>query len=692
MRPILVSIFVFIIAGVWLHPLFTNRTNRSDASQSLAPTPSTLPLQWETLRGKQGFWRLGKTPEGIWWFISPTGKADFLNTVTTVQPYQVARNPFGPDFISKDYDGGTGDGGDLRAWARATLQRVRNTGFKGFGAWCHPIFHEYDLPFTRDLNMWAWVPPEHRRLYSPKWAEFIEQAASHQIPPIKENPNLVGYYTDNELDWGDGESGPGTYFNHLPADDPNRAQVIAVIQKTWPDIARFNEVWQSNIQSWDELTAWKTIPHDIPGAYTQLYRAWLEHLARDYFRITSEIVRKYDSNHLILGVRFKGYAPKEVVRGSKEYTDAQSLNYYVGDAKLDSEMFSMMNEETGQPVIISEYSFHSLDGRSGNRNTVGFSAQVLDQEARADGYRIMTQRLAKIPYVVGADWFQWADEPPSGRKQDGEDVNFGVVDIDDNPYALLTRAVQATAPTLNLLHSASVKENDPEVWRDPFRTSSTTSIPYLVRKPILNGELSDWPAASKLHNVRLAQTIGLERSRIPLPGVYLGWREDGLYVAFEAYDHDIRGAAPQGWWWTRDCIEFWIATRPVHPDQEIYDTNCHQFFFVPVDSGDSIGGVVGQWHRSGDALSDNLIPHPKIRQVSRILHDRYVVEIFIPTEALNGFDPKGESKQIAFNMHVKNFQHATDYFWSAPKEVMTQLRPNTWGAVELMPKPEVAVK
>ena len=36
-----------------------------------------------------------------------------------------------------------------------------------------------------------------------------------------------------------------------------------------------------------------------------------------------------------------------------------------------------------------------------------------------------------LPYVVGADWFQYYDEPPHGRKLDGEDYNFGLVDIHD---------------------------------------------------------------------------------------------------------------------------------------------------------------------------------------------------------------------------------------------------------------------
>jgi hypothetical protein len=117
-------------------------------------------------------------------------------------------------------------------------------------------------------------------------------------------------------------------------------------------------------------------------------------------------------------------------------------------------------------VIVSEYSFHALDGRSGNRNCFGFPAQVADQRARAEGYRQMTTRLARLPYVIGADWFQWMDEPPSGRLRDGEDANFGVVDVADEPYDLLVDAVRATTPRLNGLHGRSTSDSYADVWRE----------------------------------------------------------------------------------------------------------------------------------------------------------------------------------------------------------------------------------
>jgi hypothetical protein len=704
---------ILLLVGIAIHGLVRSQTNTATAASASAETPAqtaqaATTLAWShpttapttqaiaakfpILRGQAGFWRIGQDASKVWWFISPAGKTEFMNMVTTVQPYQRGRDSNGPTFVSTDWDGGTTSDGNLDQWAKETLARVRSIGFKGLGAWCHPVFHKYNIPMTRDLNISSWTGVGDKRLYSANWTAAAELAVKEQCGALRNNVNLVGYFTDNELDWGDGSSGPAIYFDDLPKDDANRVQVEKVIQSTWTTIAQFNKDWNAKLTSWKDLDTWDRLPKDQqPKAYTRLFSAWLSHLAHDYFRITTALVHKYDPNHLVLGVRFRGYAPTEVVRASNGYTDAQSINYYVGDARLDLDQFRMMNETADQPIIVSEYSFNALDGRSGDRNLVGFAAQVLDQQARADGYRLMTTRMARVPYIIGADWFQWMDEPPSGRSNDGEDVNFGIVDVDDRPYQALVSSIKATTPLLDPLHAKSATDDQQDVWRESFATKPVAHVPYLAKPISINGELSDWPAEAKLEGVRHSQTIGLDRSQLPLPNVYLGWTHAGLYVGLEVFDNDIEGAPSKGWWWTKDNVELWISTKPVASDQNTYDADCQQFFFVPNDetAADGVGGVVGQWHRPGDAITDNLIPQPDIRQATRILPDRYVVEMFIPAKALHGWEPKTQPA-MAFNIHVRNFQHALDYFWSAPKEVMTQLRPNTWGNMYLEPAPKNA--
>jgi hypothetical protein len=656
----------------------------------LLPLFSSLALagqpHFKILRGQEGFWRLGKTEQGVWWFVSPQGQPDFLNMVTTVQPALHGRDPIGPNYLSRDFD--EKNPAALETWAKATIQRITQTGFKGIGAWSNPILHNFDVPMTQDLNVTAWTHGGPSLMFSPDWGAIVEKAIERQAQPLAANRNLVGYFIDNELHWDDFSSGPATYFDELAPNDPNRKEVLGTIRSTWTTPDAFNKDWNTSIGDWAALDGWHKLPHEAP-AYQKLLSAWLSHLADCYFQTTTALIHKHDPNHLILGVRYRGCAPREVVRASRSYTDAQSLNYYVCDAKLDPELFNMIGSESDQPIVISEYSFQSLDGRSGDRNTVGFDAQVLDQQARADAYRLFTSRLARVPYVIGADWFQWMDEPPSGRQADGEDTNFGVVDVDDQPYEKLAQAIAATGPTLNALHANSNEDTQQDVWRDSFRGRPSFQVPYLSDPIKIDGRIDEWPSASRLPSIRPGLAVGTERDHQPEPHVFMGWNEQGLVLAFEVFDRDVNVAPATGWWWARDCVEFWISTRPTSPDQSSYDANCHHFFFVPVDfpSREGTSGVVGRWHSPGDGLKESLIPHPDVKSVTRILPDRYVTEIFIPARALNGWDPQ-HNPQLAFNIHVRNYQHTSEFFWSAPKQVLTQRRPGTWGTLTLGGPPQ----
>lgn len=647
-----------------------------------AQTHSGRPA-FSSIHGHQGFWRIVKTPQGVWWFLSPDDRFEFLNFVDTVQPVIHGRDPAGPDFISTDFDSHAPDAMDR--WARASVSRVLNIGFKGVGAWSAAALHKCEIPMTQDLNISAWASASNAMLFSPAWAKSAEDAVRTQAAPLRDNKNLVGYYLDNEIDWEDEPGSPATYFDNLHLDDPNRKEVLNVIQSTWPTIDAFNSDWKLSLHDWATLSKLPTLPRSSGVGYDRLASAWLFHLADAYFKITTDLLKKYDPNHLILGVRYRGSAPPEVARASRPYTDAQSLNYYVADARLDSELFNMLAAQSEQPLVISEYSFHALDNRSGDRNLIGFDAQVPDQQSRGQAYRLLTTRLARVPYIIGADWFEWADEPSSGRDADGEDVNFGVVDVDDHVYEPLGAAVRDTTLLLDPLHAHSAIDGENDVWRPPFERP-VANVPFLAHPPRLDGKLDDWPAECRIKGMRQDTTVGGEQNRLPPPDVYLGWTNEGLYLGFTVYDNDISAAPAGGWWWARDSVEFWVATRLPASVQRDYDQYDHHFFFVPVDYPTMTGsnGVVGQWHSPGDAIKDNLVPHPDIKQVCRIHSNRYTVDMFIPAKALNGFDPV-HHPTLAFNFHARDYQHALAYFWSAPKQVQTQAHPDTWGILNLLP-------
>jgi agarase len=79
---------------------------------------------------------------------------------------------------------------------------------------------------------------------------------------------------------------------------------------------------------------------------------------------------------------------------------------------------------------------------------------VPTQAARAAAYRDYAATALDHPHIVGAHWFEHADQPAQGRF-DGENSNFGTVSIEDRIYAELTDAMTAVNTMAESLHAAA---------------------------------------------------------------------------------------------------------------------------------------------------------------------------------------------------------------------------------------------
>src|SRR5579872_5280584 len=66
----------------------TQPSSSSAVIAAAVEPPTSQPSPLIHLRGQAGYWRLAQDQAGVWWWVSPTGKLEFLNTVTTVQPEQ----------------------------------------------------------------------------------------------------------------------------------------------------------------------------------------------------------------------------------------------------------------------------------------------------------------------------------------------------------------------------------------------------------------------------------------------------------------------------------------------------------------------------------------------------------------------------------------------------------------------------
>jgi hypothetical protein len=219
-----------------------------------------------------------------------------------------------------------------------------------------------------------------------------------------------------------------------------------------------------------------------PGANgAKTMRRFLALVADRYYALTSEIIRRHDPQALVLGDRYQSFYYPEVARASAPYVDVVStnLNANWNDGTFLRSYLDGLYALAGKPLLVTEFYMAARENRSGCPNSHGMFPRVQTQAQRATAARTTLVELAQLPYVVGADWFQYYDEPPHGRF-DGEDYNFGLVDIHGQPYEGLTQAFAASDPTA--IHA---RPTGPPV-------DATAGVPPAPKEPLAEPEFGSF--------------------------------------------------------------------------------------------------------------------------------------------------------------------------------------------------------
>lgn len=305
-------------------------------------------------------------------------------------------------------------------WMDFTVRRMDNWGLNTIANWSDAnLGSAKKKTYVATLRGWGIETgimgmPD---VYDPGYAKMVDEAAERQCAPKKNDPYLLGYFIGNEPAW------------------PNRElELVNVVLK-------------------GDATPMQTeLKKFLEGGDTPELRK--EFVFKTYEKFISTIniaIKKHDPNHLNMGLRFGGSAPEAIVRASTGF-DVFSFNSYgytVNPANI--ERFYGI---TGLPMIIGEFHF----GVPGRGLAPGL-AQTISQEERGVAYRYYVENAAANPAIIGTHWFQWIDQPATGRN-DGENYNIGFVDVTDRPYTELVNASKETFARLYDVHSGKVPPVD----------------------------------------------------------------------------------------------------------------------------------------------------------------------------------------------------------------------------------------
>jgi hypothetical protein len=400
---------------------------------------------------QEGYFRV-EAPNGVWWIINPRGEPMLSSGVDHISyesdrikgagrcPYADALDPIYPD---------------RNAWGLEALARIRRWGFNTVGAWSDPELWMHGVPYTVILDIAVraganWERGVPADVYDARFANTARDVAGELCQPRRFDHTLLGYFSDNELRWGPEWRGKETMLDmylKLPGGAAGHAKAVEFLRERYAqDIRKLNQAWGVSASSFEDLAA--------PGA-TEAYRSdaaqFLENVATRYFEICEQAIHKADPHHLYLGARFADKPPDAVLRGARK-VDVVSINVYDFDPRP---AVQAVFKVTGRPVLIGEFAFRAEN--SGLPNTRGAGPKVADQPARAQAYADYVTRLESLPEAVGYHWFEWVDEPKEGRF-DGENSNYGLVDIQDRPYQEFVEAVRKANAAAREAHQKAVSQ------------------------------------------------------------------------------------------------------------------------------------------------------------------------------------------------------------------------------------------
>ncbi len=379
---------------------------------------------------------------GTWSFVAPDGRRLVSLGVNNISP-----EPYMPRAGTDYYNPvPTLFKGDRAAWATSTRDLLVEHGFNTAGAWSHhslPASNARGKEFYHTPVIYLSAGTKHHQCldaFRPDFPERAKQNAARVLGNFTDRATIIGAFLDNEMPWW-GKSGWDRTPNYTllerafdePDGDPTRAAALDFLKSRYPTAEAFAKACDVQLTAWDHLSI-ATLRMASGRAIARDRNDFLAHAAERYYRLGTEAVKAVAPGLLILGTRYAGDVPDPVAVACGKYCDVLSFNTYHGDPVAPDELIAKYWVLGKKPLMITEFAWRAAENASGNPNTGGAGGVVPRQADRADRYARYIEACLQSSIVIGMHWFEFADQSPQGRF-DGENSNYGVVSIRNEPYS-----------------------------------------------------------------------------------------------------------------------------------------------------------------------------------------------------------------------------------------------------------------
>jgi len=457
------------VHGGWKEKIHSDEDLKKNlATEAAELAASKRPAQWNKFGGwangpqlkATGHFRTEKH-EGKWWLVDPEGRLFFSQGIDVLRAQTDSTKSTGHEkwfaFEVKDAELTFNHWNlqkkygkpDYAADYYATLdKRLEHWGMNTIGAWGHQDLMALGrTPYTLQLADHNLRLPriagsdlKFYDVFDPKYVDamknlFTRTAARNPlVAKSATDPMCIGYFIDNELNYGNrGRQILGDHVMRSPATQASKKEFIGDMKKKYGEIAKLNAAWETKHTDWDALLAGTDVPQS--KGFRLDSNDFFRKTVDQYFRLCRDAVKTSAPDKLYLGSRFisTDAVRRVLFEASKQYCDVLTVNVYAhGTANLGAEGFPDM------PVLLGEFHLGVLDRGMFSPGSVPTG---VTQEERGMAYIRFVQGALVHPNIVGTHWFQFRDQPLTGR-WDGEGYQVGFVDVADTPYTTFTRATR----------------------------------------------------------------------------------------------------------------------------------------------------------------------------------------------------------------------------------------------------------
>ncbi|GAB6407766.1 beta-agarase [Pseudomonas sp. MHK4] len=359
---------------------------------------------------------------------------------------------------------------DEQRWTGHTLERLQAWGFNTLGNWSAPALGDAQrMPYTLPLSIvgdyasistgndwWGGMPDP----FDPRFAMATERAVAIAARDHRDDPWLIGYFADNELAW----AGPGDDLKaryalaygtlKMTTDVPAKRAFLKQLRDKYRNQAGLSKAWGIDLPAWELMEDPGFVPPLPSAEHPEIeadFKYFQKVFADTYFKTISDSLQWHAPNQLLLGGRFAISTP-QAVEACAQYCDVLSFNMYTLQPQ-DGYDFAKLSR-LDKPVLITEFNFGSTD----RGPFWGGVTQLAKEEDRGPAYANFLKQALGEPSIVGVHWFQYLDQPVTGRLLDGENGHFGLVGITDLPFQGFVDSVRkSNLATVDQLAKAAQK-------------------------------------------------------------------------------------------------------------------------------------------------------------------------------------------------------------------------------------------